>query len=99
MAYHQTSGHTAASPNPAGTTHSVDAARWQRVNQAQYLEEKLRNGISPTTVASLTALLARLEAHQTLPSMALSIVADVSGYKRTMTCRNGFRLRTTSPIS
>ena len=73
----------------AGTADSYDAARGQRINQLQYQEEKLRNGISPAAVAGLTALLAQLEAQQTLPSKAVSILADVSGYKHTMTCQNG----------
>ena len=74
---------------PAGTVHSYDAARWQRVNQDQYLAEKLRNGISPAVVADLTALLAQLAAQQTLPSLVKSIVADVSGYERSIKwCRN-----------
>ena len=30
-----------------------------------------------------------METQPTLPSLAVSIVADVAGYKRTMTCRNG----------
>ena len=55
----------------------------------QYIEERLRNGISPAAVAGITALLAQLENQPTLPSLAVSIVADVAGYKRTMTCRNG----------
>ena len=51
----------------------------------------LRNGISSAVEAGLTALLAPLEAQQTLPSMAVSIVANVSGYKRTMASQNGVR--------
>ena len=38
-------------------------------------------------MAGITALLAPLKSQPTLPS--LSIVADVAGYKRTMTCRKG----------
>ena len=55
----------------------------------QFIEERLRNIISPAGVAGITALLAQLETQPTLPSLAVSIVADVAGYKRTMTCRNG----------
>ena len=55
----------------------------------QFVEERLRNGISPATVAGITALLAQLETKPTLPSLAVSIVVDVAGYKRTMICRNG----------
>ena len=53
------------------------------------MEEKLRNGISPAAVTDVTGFLVQTEAQQTLPSMAVSIVADLSGYKRTMTYRNG----------
>ena len=55
----------------------------------QFIEERLRNGISPAAVFGVTALLAQLESQSTLLSLAVSIVADVAGYKRTMTCRNG----------
>ena len=78
MAYH----HTASAANQ-------NAGRTQRVIQVQFIEERLLNGISPAAVAGITALLAQLETQPTLPSLAVSIVADVAGYKRTMTCRNG----------
>ena len=74
---------------PASTQPNQDVARTQRVRQVQYIEERLRNGISPAAIAGITALLAQLETQPTLPSLAVSIVADVAGYKRTMTCKNG----------
>ena len=37
----------------------------------------------------MTALIAQVETQQTLPSMAVSIVADTSGYRCTMTCCSG----------
>ena len=49
----------------------------------------LRRDCATAAVAGITALLAQLETQPTLASLALSIVADVAGYKRTMTCRNG----------
>ena len=85
MAYH----HTAPSAMPAPASPNQDAARAQRSNQVQYIEERLRNGKSPAAVAGITALLAQLETQPMLPSMAVSIVAHVGGYKRTMTRRNG----------
>ena len=85
MAYH----HTASATMPAQPQPNQNAAQTQRVNQVQFIEETLRNGISPAVVAGITALLAQLETQPTLPSLAVSIVADVAGYKRTMTCRNG----------
>ena len=74
---------------PAQPQLNQNAARTQRVDQVQFIEERLRNGFSPAAVAGITALLAQLETQPTLPSLAVSIVADVAGYKRTMTCRNG----------
>ena len=71
---------------PASTAPIHDAARGQRTNQVQFIEEMLRSDISPAAVAGLTVLLAQLETQTTLPSMAVSIVADVAGYKRTMIC-------------
>ena len=85
MAYH----HTASTAMPAQPKPNQNAAQTQRVNQVQFIEERLRNGISPAAVTAITALLAQLETQPTLPSFAVSIVADVAGYKRTMTCRNG----------
>ena len=85
MAYHQMA--SAAMPATAPPNH--DPARGQRSNHVQYIEERLRNGISPAVVAATTALLAQLETQPTLPSLAVSIIADVAGYKRTMTCKNG----------
>ena len=82
---------------PASIASIHDTARGQRTNQVQFIEERLRNGISPAAVAGITALLAQLETQTTLASMALSIVADVAGNNRTMTCReglwNGYDLR------
>ena len=85
MAYH----HTAASSVPASTAPIHDAVRGQRTNEVQYLEERLRNGFPSAALAVMTALLAQSETWTALPSMAVSIVADVAGYKRFMTCRNG----------
>ena len=79
MAYH----HTAPAAMSATASLNHDAARGQRSNQVQYIAGRLRNDILPAAVADITALLA------TLPSLAVSNVADVAGYKRTMTCRNG----------
>ena len=85
MAYY----HTASAAMPAQPQPNQNAARTQQVNQVQFIEERLCDGISPAAVAGITALLAQLETQPTLPSLAVSIVADVAGYKRTMTCRNG----------
>ena len=63
-------------------------ARAQRVNQAQYVEERLRNGLPPVAVAGVAALLTQLETMQTLPGVSLSIVTEVAGYRRTLTCLN-----------
>ena len=81
--------HTAPAAMPAFAQPNQNAAQTQRANQVQFIEERLRNGISPAAVAGNTALLAQLETQPTLLSLAVSIVADVAGYKRTMTCRNG----------
>ena len=85
MAYH----HTASAAMPAQPQPNQNSARTQRVNQVQFIEERLSNDISPAAVTGITALLAQLETQPTLPSLAVSIGADVAGYKRTMTCRNG----------
>ena len=85
MAYH----HTAPAAMPASAQPNQSAAQTPRANQVQLIEERLRNDISPAAVAGITALLAQLETQPTLPSLAVSIVEGVAGYKPTMTCRNG----------
>ena len=90
MAYH----HSAPAAMPASTQPNQDVARTQQVRRVQYIEERLRNGISPDAIAGITALLSQLETQPTLPSLAVSIVADVAGYKRTMTCKLALRTAT-----
>ena len=76
---------------PATAPHSArpqEPARAQRVNQAQYVEDRLRNSLPPVAVAGVAALLTQLENMQTLPGVSLSIVAEVAGYRRILTCLN-----------
>ena len=76
---------------PATGPHNArpqEPARAQRLNQAQYVEDRLRNGHPPVAVAGVAALLTQLETMQTLPGVSLSIVAEVAGYRRTLTCLN-----------
>ena len=75
-------------PVPAGTSRGQQTARAQRVSQAQYVEERLRNGIPPVAVAGVATLLTQLESMQALPGMSLSITAEVAGYRRTLKCQN-----------
>ena len=63
-------------------------ARAQRTNQVQYVEERLRNGLSPLAVAGVAALLTQLDTTQTLPGVSVSLVTEVAGYRRTLTCQN-----------
>ena len=63
-------------------------ARAQRTNQVQYVEERLRNGLSPLAVADVAALLTQLDTMQTLPGVSVSLVTEVAGYRRTLTCQN-----------
>ena len=53
MAYYP--GLSVPSTVPAGTPRTQEAARAQRVNQAQFIEERLRNGIPPAGVAGIAA--------------------------------------------
>ena len=56
-------------------------ARAQRTNQVQYVEERLRNGLSPLAVAGVAALLSQLDTMQTLPGVSVSLVTEVAGYR------------------
>ena len=62
-----------------------ESARALRVNQAQYVEAKLRDGLSPVAVAGVAALLTQLESMQMLPNASLSITTEVASYRRTLT--------------
>ena len=64
-----------------GIPRTQEGARAQCVNHAQYVEERLRNGIPPVEVAGIDAVLA-------LAGMSLAIVTHVAGYRRTSTCQN-----------
>ena len=75
-------------PASTGTPRTQESARAPRMSQAQYIEERLRNGIPPVAVAGVAALLTQLDTMQALPGMSLVITAEVAGYRRTVTCRN-----------
>ena len=66
-----------------------ESARAQRVNQAQFVEDRLRNGLPPVAIAGVAALLTQLDTMQTLPDVSLSIVTEVAGYRCALTCTNG----------
>ena len=66
-------------PVPAGTQRTQESARAQRVSQAQYVEERLKNGIPPVAVAGVASLLTQLDTMQALPVMSLAITAEVVG--------------------
>ena len=70
---------------PAGFPRTHEAVRLQRVNQTQYLEDSLRNGVSPITIADMAAGLAQLETQWSLRSMAVPVVDDVAGHRRSLT--------------
>ena len=82
MAYYPNNSMPATGPHSARPQNSP--ARAQIVNQAQYVEERLRNGLPPVAVAGVAAL----RTMQTLPGVSLSIVPEVTGYRRTLTCLN-----------
>ena len=75
-------------PVPAGTQRTQETARAQRVSQAQYVEERLRNGIPPLAVAGVAALLTQLDTMQALPGRSLAITAEVAGYRHSLLCQN-----------
>ena len=86
MAYCPSNSVPATGPNSARPQESAQA---QRVNQAQFVEDRLRNGLPPVAIAGVAALLTQLDTMQTLPGVSLSIVTEVAGYRRALTCTNG----------
>ena len=85
MAYCPSNSVPATGPSSARTQES---ARALRVNQAQYVEDRLRNGLPQVAIAGVAALLTQLDTMQTLPGVSLSIVTEVAGYRRALTCTN-----------
>ena len=85
MAYCPSNSVPATGPN---SVRPQESARAQRVNQAQYVEDRLRNGLPPVTIAGVAALLTQLDTMQTLPGVSLSIVTEVAGYRRALTRTN-----------
>ena len=86
MAYRPSNSVPATGPSSA---RPQESARAQRVNQAQFVEDRLRNGLPPVAIAGVAALLTQLDTMQTLPGVSLSIVTEVAGYRRALTCTNG----------
>ena len=63
-------------PIPTTGPHT-NRSRAQRTNQVRYVEERLRNGLSPLAVAGVAALLTQLDTMQTLPGVSVSLVTEV----------------------
>ena len=76
MAYCPSNSVPATGPSSA---RPQESARAQRVNQAQFVEDRLRNGLPPVAIAGVAALLTQLDTMQTLPGVSLSIVTEVAG--------------------
>ena len=62
MAYCPSNSVPATGPSNATPQES---ARAQRVNQAQFVEDRLRNGLPPVAIAGVAALLTQLDTMQT----------------------------------
>ena len=88
MAYHPNNSVPIITTGPHSNRSQKMPARAQRTNQVQYVEERLRNGLSPLAVAGVAALLTQLDTMQTLPGVSVSLVTEVAGYRRTLTCQN-----------
>ena len=88
MAYYPNNAVSGATTVPHANRAQELPARAQRTNQVQYVEERLRNGLSPLAVAGVAALLTQLDSMQTLPGASVSLVTEVAGYRRTLTCQN-----------
>ena len=85
MAYYPNNTVPIPTTGPYGNRSQELPARAQRTNQVQYVEERLRNGLSPLAVAGVAALLTQLDTMQTLPGVSVSLVTEVAGYRRTLT--------------
>ena len=88
MAYYPNNAVSGATTVPHANRAQELPARAQRTNQVQYVEERLRNGLSPLAVAGVAALLTQLDSMQTLPGVSVSLVTEVAGYRRTLTSQN-----------
>ena len=88
MAYHPNNSVPIITTGPHSKRPQEMPARAQRTSQFQYVEERIRNGLSPLAVAGVAALLTQLDTMQTLPGASVSLVTEVAGYRRTLTCQN-----------
>ena len=88
MAYYPNNTVPIPTTGPYSNRSQESPARAQRTNQVQYVEERLRNGLSPLAVAGVAALLTQLDTMQMLPGVSVSLVTEVAGYRRTLTCQN-----------
>ena len=88
MAYYPNNTVPISTTGPHANRTQELPARAQRTNQVQYVEGRLRNGLSPLAVAGVAALLTQLDTMQTLPGVSVSLVTEVAGYRRTLTCQN-----------
>ena len=88
MAYYPNNTVPISTTGPHANRTQELPARAQRTNQVQYVEERVRNGLSPLAVAGVAALLTQLDTMQTLPGVSVSLVTEVAGYRRTLTCQN-----------
>ena len=88
MAYYPNNTAPIPTTGPHSNRSQELPARAQRTNQVQYVEERLRNGLSLLAVAGVAALLTQLDTMQTLPGVSVSLVTEVAGYRRTLTCQN-----------
>ena len=88
MAYYPNNTVPISTTGPHANRTQELPARAQRTNQVQYVEERLRNGLSPLAVAGVAALLTQLDTMQTLPGVSVSLVTEVAGYRRTLACQN-----------
>ena len=60
MAYCPSNSVPATGPSSA---RPQESARAQRVNQAQFVEDRVRNGLPPVAIAGVAALLTQLDNH------------------------------------
>ena len=66
-----------------------DTARVQRTSQAAFIRDRLDQGLSPATVAGVTAVIAQMESQIQTPMLTISITSGFPGFQRSMTFQDG----------
>ena len=65
-----------------------DTTRVLRTSQTAFIRDRLDQGLSPATVAGVTAVIAQMGSQVQTPLLSISIISGFPGFQRSMTFQN-----------